>query len=106
MKLFVYTQVSENYGDENRPHWKNKGGDTYCIANLTYAQAAELGNAGLAKLVSEAAKKIECNEDFIQEYILDWSLEEDDFVTHDEQLQLEYDGKITYPHKDMTAVMA
>jgi hypothetical protein len=32
-----------------------------------------------------------------QEYIIDYCLVDDDFMTRDERLQLEFDGKILYP---------
>ena len=108
MKLFVFTQVYENDSGEANGRWKSQPGDTYCVANVTYAEAANLGHTGLQALMSARVKalKIECNDEFLQEYVIDWSLEEDNYVTYDERLQLEFDGKVTYPHKDMRQLEA
>jgi hypothetical protein len=106
MKLMVTTQVYENYGSSMVPHWKAKGGETYCVARISYSEAAELGYSGLSVLVNDLSKKhgivvnaFEDDDCNYEEYVIDWSLEEDDFITYDEKLQLEFDGKITYHHK-------
>jgi len=41
-----------------------------------------------------AAADIEKNNDYCREYILDWSLESDDYMSWFEKSQLEYDGVI------------
>ena len=46
--IIAHTQVLENYGDVERPHWKCKGGDAYWIANIiTDRDAAGLEHAGI-----------------------------------------------------------
>ena len=50
MKLVIYTQYTENYGDEDQPYWKNKGGDTYVVENLTPAQIAKIKAQGIPTL--------------------------------------------------------
>lgn len=106
MKIFVKTQYLENYGDETNPRWKFKGGYDYCVAQLSYQEAAALGFKGMDQMVQELVKKFNIThaDSMTEEYVIDWSLEEDNFITHDEQLQLDYDGKITYPHKDFTTL--
>ncbi len=39
MKLVICTQYRENYGTEDRPYWKMKGGNVYVVENLTMSQA-------------------------------------------------------------------
>ena len=104
MKLMVATQYLENYGDDIHTRWKHKGGWDYCVARLSYQEAAALGFKGMDAMVQELVKKfnIVYANNMAEEYLLDWSLEEDNFITHDEELQLEYEGKITHPHKDFT----
>jgi len=45
--------------------------------------------------------KVESNNDYVREHILDWSVVEDDYLTEFEQSQLEYDGKITFPAQEL-----
>ena len=106
MKLFVFTQVVENYGSATCPRWKFKGGSEYCVARLSYSDAAQAGHEGLWALVQAALERhnISCSNDIYQEHLLDWSLEEDDYHTPDERCQLEFEGKIVYPHRDLTVV--
>jgi hypothetical protein len=106
MKIIAYTQVLENYGTAELPRWKGKGGSTYIVARLSVQAAAELAlRNGLLPLVNEAFIKsdVEAGGDFYSEYLLDWELVEDDYLTDDEKLQIEYEGKIIYPPKDLTA---
>jgi hypothetical protein len=38
--IIAHTQVLENYGSPDKPHWKCKGGDAYYIANLVTDQSS------------------------------------------------------------------
>lgn len=97
MKIRISTQVTELYGDR----WKAKGGHNYIIANVPlelliqgYTEInahVETATLGMFSTYKEG--------DEYQEWIIDWSIEEDDSLSYEEQLQLEYDGKITYPDK-------
>jgi hypothetical protein len=106
MKIIAYTQVLENYGTAETPRWKCKGGSTYIVARLSVQRAAELALQNkLLSLVNEAFLKneVEGRGDYYQEYLIDWELVEDDYLSDDEKMQLEYEGKIIYPPKDLTA---
>jgi hypothetical protein len=72
--IVIQTQIFENYGEENDPYWKAKGGCEYKIRNIPL-------NTDYEEIISIA--NIETNNAFLQEYIL--------------KSQLEYDGSITYP---------
>jgi len=77
MKLVIHTQIRENYAAHNgfngEYRWKYKGGNTYIVENLSPAQAmkAKKGIPTLTKLVTDM-------NDYFEEYVLDWSLEDDD----------------------------
>jgi len=96
MKILITTQYRENYGTAADPYWKSKGGYDYFILNVDPMHVAP----GL--LVAAVQDQIEYSNDGAEEYILDWELVEDDYVTYDEKLQLEYDGKITFPTQILT----
>jgi hypothetical protein len=86
--LVIQTQIFENYGEENDPYWKAKGGCEYKIRNIPL-------NTDYEEIISIA--NIETNNAFVQEYILGWTIENDDYLSWFEKSQLEHDGSITYP---------
>lgn len=103
MKIVISTQVLEWYGDLEviNGRWKPKGGNSYIIANVpldllvqgyeAISDHVQLATVGVIPTYQKG--------DMYQEWMIDWSIEEDDFLTHDEKLQLEFDGSITYPAK-------
>ena len=96
-KFIVETQVRENYGTAIRPHWKCKGGDTYVVSNFT-----EFNN--IQPTLDCIREQVETDNDYFQEWIIDWYVAEDDYLTRDERNQLEFDGRITFPAKELVAV--
>jgi hypothetical protein len=102
MKLLVTTQVYENYGahdwdgtGECPQYWKAKGGNDYVIKNFR-------GNSEAATAaVMSVWNQVECDTVAYRETILGWSLVADDYLTEFEKSQLEYEGKITYPAKEL-----
>jgi len=93
MKLVIRTQFMENYGahdwdgeGECPQYWKMKGGSEYMIENIPL-------NIDYAAVVEMA--EVEKNNEYVREYILDWTLESDDYMSWFEKSQLEYDGKIS-----------
>lgn len=91
MMILIYTQYKENYGDAENPYWKFKGGCEYKILNFK-------GSTNEADSMVELVRsKIEYDHEFAQEYIIDWAIKPDDFLTQFEHDQLEFDGKINYP---------
>lgn len=100
MKLMIFTQVHENYGSESDPYWKPKGGDDYFVpVSMDDLLASEDKAAFLRGLVDAARAVIEQRNCMFEEYIIDWSLEDDSFRTEFESSQLEWDGCIMYPSK-------
>jgi hypothetical protein len=98
MKLMITTQYRENYGTEAEPYWKFKGGVDYFIANVDPLKVAP----GL--LVEQVRGEIEYSGTMSEEYILDWELVADDHLTDFEKSQLEYDGEIRFPAKELFLV--
>ena len=73
MKLVIYTQYSENYGDEQYPRFKFKGGETLVVEDLTPAQVKRIESDGIPTLTS----LIEYSNSASREYILDYKVVED-----------------------------
>ena len=91
MKILITTQYRENYGTAEEPYWKFKGGSDYFILDVDPLKVAP----GL--LVEQVRGEIEYANPMSEEYILDWELVADDYMTEFERSQLEYDGEIRYP---------
>jgi hypothetical protein len=85
--LVIRTQYMENYGTAKEPYWKMKGGQDYKILNVPL-------NTNYEEIVALA--DLEYKNEYQEEYILDWSIESDDYLSWFEKSQLEYDGKIVY----------
>jgi len=93
-KLMITTQVLENYGSEEQPFWKAKGGSDYVVRNFTDFNRV---NAVVAQLRAD----IEIDNAFCSEYIVSWSVEDDDYLTEFEQSQLDYEGRIDFPATEL-----
>lgn len=90
-RLVACTQYRENYGAHSwdgvgscPQYWKNKGGSEYTIARLTLSDIAALGPDGLEALVRENFEGV--NDDFSQEWVINWALYEDGEETPDEKM--------------------
>jgi hypothetical protein len=92
MILVIRTQFMENYGahdwdgtGECPQYWKMKGGSEYKVIGVPL-------NIDYQAVVSACG--IEFSNEGAREYILDWSIEGDDYLSWFEKSQLEYDGVI------------
>ena len=88
MKIVIRTQFMENYGAHTwdgtgtcPQHWKFKGGSTYVVPGLAWADALD-GSA--RAVVDEVIEMISIDDDYSREYVIDWSFEEDDHVATEE----------------------
>lgn len=97
MKVVIYTQIVENYGTPSEPYWKFKGGDEYIIKDVDLTW-------DLDELVELARPMIEASTEMYSEYIVEWDLVEDSYQTEYELSQLKYEGKITFPAKEIAHV--
>ena len=87
MKIVIQTQVQENYGAHDwdgvgacPQYWKAKGGETYVVPDLTVDQVLKIKDAQMQPLLARIAV---CNDGF-EEYVIDWSIEDNDAVVCDE----------------------
>ena len=90
--LVITTQYLENYGSAEAPFWKAKGGEDYKITNIPL-------NVDFAEIV--AAADIGFVHSYAKEYVIDWFVENDDYLTSFELSQLKYEGSISYPAKTL-----
>jgi hypothetical protein len=94
-KLLITTQTYENYGDIAEPYWKPKGGSDYVVKKFKGgADAATQAIMGLRD-------QIECDNEYYREHILGWEIVADDYLTEFEQSQLDYEGQIRFPVKEL-----
>jgi len=103
MKLLITTQVYENYGahdwdgkSECPQYWKAKGGNDYFVPNIDANAAVEV--------YDEVKSLCESKNDYWNEYCIGWEVVADDYLTEFERDQLEYDGKINFPCKEIAWV--
>ena len=101
-KLLIQTQIQENYGAHDwdgqgqcPQYWKFKGGNDYVIKNVDPLKVAP----GL--LVDSVRGKVETDNEYVREHIVDWEIVADDYLTEFERSQLEYEGKVTYPAEEL-----
>jgi len=87
-KLYIFTQDYENYGSENDPHWKSKGGTDYFVPDF---------NGDEVTTVMLVREQIECNNEYYISSILGWEVVPNDYMTEFEQSQLDYEGSIRFP---------
>jgi endo-1,4-beta-mannosidase len=100
MKLVILTQVWENYawqedgtlGVGDAAYWKAKGGSEYVVKNFR-------GDA--TAVVMAVRDQVECDNDAYRESIVDWSIVDDNYLTEFERDQLEYEGQIMFPAKEL-----
>jgi hypothetical protein len=92
-KLLITTQVYENYGTADEPYWKPKGGSDYVVKKINVNKVTET--------VMGLRPQIECDNEGYREYILGWEVVANDYLTEFEKSQLEYDGRIVYPAKEL-----
>jgi hypothetical protein len=101
MKAIILTQVYENYawnedgsiGTGADAYFKPKGGDEYVVRNIDSETVFDI--------LEKVAGQIEKSNDYYQEFIVDVKIVEDDYLTEYELNQLEFDGVITYPAKEL-----
>jgi hypothetical protein len=92
-KLLITTQTYENYGDVAQPYWKPKGGSDYVVRNININSVKEI--------VESVRPQVECANEFYTEHMLGWEVVSDDYLTEFEKDQMEYEGKIRFPAKEL-----
>jgi hypothetical protein len=102
MKLLLTTQVYENYawnedgtiGTGENAYWKAKGGSEYVVQNFKDA-------ARITEVVMALRDQVETDNEYFREHLIDWVVVPDDYLTEFEQNQLAFEGKITFPAKEL-----
>jgi hypothetical protein len=101
-KLHIQTQVYENYGAHDwdgqgqcPQYWKAKGGRDYMVPKVKNDTEATMA-------VMALRSQIECDNEGFRETIIGWDLVSDKFLTEFEQDQLDYEGRIGHPAKELT----
>jgi hypothetical protein len=110
MKIVISTQFKENYGahdwdgtGECPQYWKFKCGSEYIIEDVQDTITLnEMFGKKCEMVIDSIRSKIEHSSDYAEEYILDWSIEEDDYMSEFEKSQLEYEGVIHYAEPRLT----
>ena len=87
-KLYIFTQDYDNYGTEEDPHWKPKGGSDYFVYDFDGDEATTI------MLVRD---QIECDNPFYRSQIAGWEVVPNDYRTEYERMQLDYEGSIRFP---------
>ena len=100
-KLLITTQVYENYGahdwdgvGECPQYWKAKGGNDYVVKKFKDFSA-------VSETVMALRGQIEQDNDGFRETIIGWEIVANDYLTEFEKDQLEYEGSIRYPAKEL-----
>lgn len=106
MKLVITTQVRENYGAHDwdgtgscPQYWKNKGGSEYIVDDIEHFVAID--DDFFAKNIKSIvydyiSPKITQNSDYYEESIIDYSIQDDDYMSEFEKSQIEYEGSIRF----------
>jgi hypothetical protein len=90
--MVLRTQYQENYGTAEDPYWKNKGGQEFKVKNIPTDQTEE----ELLEVVDSLLPQVQYYNEYQVQYLLNWSLESDDYLSWFEKSQLEYDGEIQF----------
>ena len=106
MKLVIITQVRENYGAHDwdgvgsvPQYWKNKSGSDYIVDDIEHFVAID--DDFFAKNIQSIvydyiAQKIEQKSDYFEETIINYSIEDNDYMSEFEKSQLEHEGSIRF----------
>ena len=99
-KLLITTQVYENYGahdwdgvGECPQYWKAKGGCDYVVKKINVNKVTET--------VMALRGQIEQDNQAFRETIIGWEVVANDYLTEFEQSQLDYEGKIRFPAREL-----
>jgi hypothetical protein len=109
MKLHITCQYMENYGAHDwdgegacPQYWKFKGGEDYFVPLDGFNPVHEFADKKLAMIVDSVRSKIEWDNVGSRQYVVGYSVVEDNFMTEFERSQLEYEGEIRYPAHELT----
>ncbi len=84
----------ENYGTADEPYWKPKGGADYVVKKFKDFNK-------VTETVMALRSQIEQDNEYYREHIINFEVVANDYMTDFEKDQWEYEGKITYPAKEL-----
>ncbi len=93
-KLLITTQTWENYGTDMEPYWKPKGGSDYVVKKFRDVNS-------VTEVMMALRSQVECDNEYYREHIIGWEIVADDYLTEFEKDQLEYEGQIRFPSKEL-----
>lgn len=103
--LVIETQVYENYGAHDwdgegqcPQYWKAKGGNTFKV-RVDFDKDYEWAEVYVERILDKVLPEITENNDYYEESVIGWHLEDNDWMSWYEKSQLEYDGEIRYPDR-------
>ena len=106
MKLVIITQTRENYGAHDwdgtgsvPQYWKNKGGSEYIVDDIEHFVAID--DDFFAKNIKSIvydyiSPKISVTGNYFEENIINYFIEDNDYIPEYEKSQLEYEGYIMF----------
>jgi hypothetical protein len=97
MMMVLRTQYRENYGTAENPFWKNKGGQEFKVKNIP----SDLTEEELLEVVDLLLSQIQYENEYQVQYLLNWTLEADDYLSDFEESQLNYDGEILFKEPEI-----
>lgn len=97
MKILITTQYLENYGTQDEPYWKAKGGQEYFVPVPLFRENDIFADKNLEMIVDSLRDRIEYVNPMSEEHIVDYRLVSDDYVTDFERSQMAYEGRISFP---------
>jgi hypothetical protein len=82
MKLVIHTQYKENYGAHDwdgkgkcPQYWKDKGGETFVVENLTHVVGLRVDENYNAEMIVDSLRPfIAYTDDHAEEYITNWEI--------------------------------
>ena len=96
MKLVIRTQYMENYGAHDwdgegqcPQYWKMKGGSEYMVEDVPL-------NIDYDEVIEMLGQEVNWDSEYSRSYVVEWSLENDDYMSEFERSQLEYEGRVTF----------
>lgn len=106
MKLVISTQCRENYGAHDwdgqgsvPQYWKNKGGSEYIVDDIEHFVAID--DDFFAKNIKSVvydhiAQNITHNNEYYEQTIINYSIEDNDYMPEYEKFQLEFEGFVRF----------
>ena len=91
-RIIVSTEDRENYGDEENPSWKNKGGSDYVVGGVDHTEALRGETYIFETFIRPVLGEIEYDHAMGSSLVRSWAFYWDGELTWSEKMGLEYEG--------------